>query len=273
MPVLTSPRSQNNNRTRLVVQVTRGGGASSSNHKNAPLRSTTPFVSEEAFRPTNKQLVDQSIARMMQHLHGSGSASGVCTEKSTNKNALTSILSTSDHSKSRRKRMSSNKKQSSERRIRFSKYDAVYDIKHIHDFTDQEIQDCYMHPNELKAIRRECCVAVKEYDGKKDGKEQEREGYYLRGLDQHTNKYKERKDEIGKQVYDAVFRIQDFAWESGVDCDEMIAKASMKYSEPSVIAAQMAAMSDLFSSFKGTWTQRHIPTIESKPTNCKITMA
>ena len=83
----------------------------------------------------------------------------------------------------------------------------------------------------------------------------------------------ERRDEIGRQVYDAVFRLQDFQWASGADCTELIAKASMKYSEPSAVAAQMAAMSDLFSSFKGTWTQRHIPTIEARPTTSKITMA
>ena len=267
------------NNPRLIVQVTRvvgGGAGATATTKNAPLRSstTTPFVSED-------KLVDQSIAKMMQLLHGSGSGSSVGRpEMSTKKNAINSILSTSNHSKSggdNRDKKKRSKKQRSERRIRFSKYDAVYDIKHINDFTDQEIQDCYMNPNELKAIRMECRVAVKEYDGKgKDGNKEhvEKEGYYLRGLDQHTNKYRERKDDIAKQVYDAVFRIQDFAWNSGVDdCTDMIAKASMKYSEPSVIAAQMAAMSDLFSSFKGTWTQRHIPTIESKPTNCKITMA
>jgi len=44
-----------------------------------------------------------------------------------------------------------------------------------------------------------------------------------------------------------------------------MAELSAKYSEPTVVAAQTAALSDLFSSFKDTWTHRNIPTIPFGP--------
>ena len=78
--------------------------------------------------------------------------------------------------------------------------------------------------------------------------------------------YQKRSDAIIKKVQDSVFRVQkyqrDHQWK---DCSELIALASSKFSEEAVIAAQVAAVSDMFSSFKGTWSQRHIPTIEEKP--------
>ena len=47
--------------------------------------------------------------------------------------------------------------------------------------------------------------------------------------------------------------------------------ASSKFSEPAVVAAQVAAVSDMFSSFKDTWTQRNIPTFDDVPTESKVT--
>ena len=251
MPVLNSPHALDQN-ARLVVTVTTNARGS------APIRSSS-FVNEETLRPTSK-LMDQPVRGNDASLGKKDGASKLKDDKAV--------------SASETKPKKSRSKREQKKRLRFSKYDAIYDIKHINDFTDQEWDDCYMHPEDLNAIRRECCATVKEIDSKtKNKKGGEMEGYFLRGLDQHTNKYSEQKGEIRKQVYDAVFRIQDFSWNSGVDCTDLMAKASMKYSETSAVAAQMAAMSDLFSSFKGTWTQRHIPTIVSKPTKSTVTMA
>lgn len=139
--------------------------------------------------------------------------------------------------------------------LAFADYDTVFQIPHIKDMSKKEIHDCWMTSEDLKAIRQACIGTVREMN---KGVEPP-EGTFLRGLDQHSDKYRERKDEINNQIYDAVFRIQEFQRLSGKDASEVMAKMCTKYSEPSVIAAHMSAISDIFSAHKDTWTQRAIP--------------
>lgn len=146
------------------------------------------------------------------------------------------------------------------RRLRFTAYDEVLEIPHINDLSAEEVEAVWMHPDEFTRIRRECLGAVGDI-----GEDKVSDGFLLRGLDQHTNRYKQTRDFIGRQVYDAVLSVQEFERANGLDCSELMAKLSQKYSEPSVIAAQSAALSDLFSSFKGTWSHRSIPTIPDGP--------
>lgn len=113
-----------------------------------------------------------------------------------------------------------------------------------------------MGSDDFTSIRQECLGTVSSI-----GNDKVSDGFLLRGLDQHTNRYKETRDFIGRQLYDAVLSVQEFERTNGVDCSELMGRLSRKYSEPSVVAAQSAALSDLFSSFKGTWSQRSIPTI------------
>jgi hypothetical protein len=130
----------------------------------------------------------------------------------------------------------------------------VFHIPHINDMSEEEIQDCWMTSEDLRAIRQSCIGTVRELNNGEPP-----EGMFLRGLDQHSHKYKERKDKINNQVYDAVFRIQEFQRLSGKDASEVMAKLCTKYSEPSVIAAHTAAISDIFSAYKGLWSKRAIP--------------
>jgi len=153
----------------------------------------------------------------------------------------------------------------SKKNIAFADYDLVYEIPHINDMSPEEIHDQWMTAEDLLNIRKSCIGTVKDMNNGEPP-----EGMFLRGLDQHTLKYKERKDEIDRQVYDAVFRIQEFQRMSGVDASDVMANLCTKYSEPSVIAAHTAAISDIFSSFKDTWSQRAIPdqaVFDEKPTS------
>lgn len=136
----------------------------------------------------------------------------------------------------------------------------VVEIPHINDLSQEEIESVWMNDGDFYDIRKECLGTVGEI-----GRERVPDGFLLRGLDQHTNRYKETKDFIGRQVYDAVFSVQEFERANGIDCSELMAQVSQKYSEPAVIAAQAAALSDIFSSFKDTWTHRSIPTIPDGP--------
>jgi hypothetical protein len=138
--------------------------------------------------------------------------------------------------------------------IEFADYDLVFEVPHINDMTEQEIHDQWMTPEELRGIRQGCIGTVRDMNNGEPP-----EGTFLRGLDQHTMKYKARKEEIDRQVYDAVFRIQEFQRTSGIDATEIMANLCTKYSEPSVVAAHTAAISDIFSSFRDTWSRRAIP--------------
>eukprot|EP00529_Nitzschia_sp_RCC80_P031620 CAMPEP_0113458946 /NCGR_PEP_ID=MMETSP0014_2-20120614/10187_1 /TAXON_ID=2857 /ORGANISM="Nitzschia sp." /LENGTH=371 /DNA_ID=CAMNT_0000350491 /DNA_START=522 /DNA_END=1637 /DNA_ORIENTATION=+ /assembly_acc=CAM_ASM_000159 len=143
--------------------------------------------------------------------------------------------------------------------IHFADYDCVFEIPHINDFPPEVVRDVYMSSSELTAIRRECIGTVKQMNDSDGNTEQYKEGQFLRGLDQHTLKYTERKKGIDRRVYEAVFRIQEFERKTGVDASEIMAKHCAINSEPSVAAAHIAAISDVFSSFKGTWSERSIP--------------
>jgi hypothetical protein len=166
------------------------------------------------------------------------------------------------------------KQEKQQNQLKFADYDFVFEIPHIKDIPPDVVRDVYMSSEELAAIRRECIGTVKQMNndaaagGDGTGSSM-KEGEFLRGLDQHTLKYSERKKSIDRRVYDAVFRIQEFQRKTGVDASSIMAKHCAINSEPSVAAAHVAAISDVFSSFKGTWSERSIPNPEacsSKPT-------
>ena len=146
----------------------------------------------------------------------------------------------------------------------FSTNEKVMEIPHIKDLSPEEIFDCWMSPEESRSIRKECLGTVAENEDDDDD-DKVTDGMLLRGLDQHTNRYMEARDSISRQVYHVIFRVQEFEQAKGVDCSELMAQLSAKYSAPSSIAAQSTALSDLFSSFKGTWSHRNIPTIPDGP--------
>ena len=146
--------------------------------------------------------------------------------------------------------------------IRFNENVIVQEIPHIRDMSTDELTSVWMKGDEFNSIRSSCRTMVNNVDSG----ELPPEGFaLLRGLDQHMKNYKERRDEIHSQVHEAVFRLQRFQTLSGVNMSEEISKACIKYSEPALIAAHMAAISDLFTAFKDTWTQRHIPTVTANP--------
>jgi hypothetical protein len=146
------------------------------------------------------------------------------------------------------------------KRVRFSEFDDVFEIPHIKDLSKQEIRDVWMADEDFKSIRQECMGAVENI-----GKGDVSDGFLLRGLDQHTLKYKAARESIGRKVTDVVLKIQEFERAHGVDASELMAKLCAKYSEPAVVAAQITAISDLFSCFRNTWSQRTIPTILAVP--------
>jgi len=71
-----------------------------------------------------------------------------------------------------------------------------------------------MSDTEFRTIRQECLGTVAEVGDQK----RVTDGMLLRGIDQHTHRYKEARDFIMRQVHDAVFSVQDYERAKNVDC-------------------------------------------------------
>ena len=151
-------------------------------------------------------------------------------------------------------------------KIRFSKYDQVRTIPNIDDFSDKQIEESYYSHEELRAIRRECAEIVNHVNN--EGANNTEIFFFLRGLDQHVTDYRRSQHARSKALYDALHRMQRYQQLSGKDGgSEKMAEVLRKISEPAVAAAQVAAISDIFSSFKGTWTNRSVPIMREARTN------
>lgn len=145
--------------------------------------------------------------------------------------------------------------------VRFAEFDNIVEIPNIGCYSREEVSACYFSSRELNNIQRECIDIVSQADENcRPG-----DGHWLRGLDQHTLKYKKTQDRFHRQVHEAVFQIQEFQQSSGVNTTEIMAELYAKYSAPSVAAAHMTAMSDLFSAFKGSYASREVPVIKDLP--------
>mmetsp|Transcript_38765 Transcript_38765/g.93703 ORF Transcript_38765/g.93703 Transcript_38765/m.93703 type:complete len:185 (-) Transcript_38765:83-637(-) len=147
-------------------------------------------------------------------------------------------------------------------KIRFSKYDQVRSIPHVNDFSDRQLKDCYYGHEELRKIRKQCEEILSHVN--KGGAS----GLFLRGLDEHTIEYKRSQDVRSKNLYDALHRMQRYQKLTGKDVSENMSELLRNISAPAVAAAQVAAISDLFSSYKGTWSNRTVPVmreLQTKP--------
>ena len=154
--------------------------------------------------------------------------------------------------------------------VQFASMTRIILVPHIKDFSQRQIKDCYVSNDEINTIRRECNIILQCSSKKQQLQE---EGYVMRGLDKETFHYSKRRDGIYSQLLEAVFSMQQIHQTTGKDTTDMMSKLCQRITEPCVVAAQMAAISDIFSAFRGTWSQRHIPTIKSNPKTTSATLA
>ena len=137
--------------------------------------------------------------------------------------------------------------------LSFSKYDEIYEIQHINDMSESQIRDCYMSPEECKAIRLECRDLVSELEEcnlfmEEDGYRHLPKLETYRGLEKHTKAQSKRIESIQEKVYDVVFALQQYGW--GDDGDEMIDMSAIiakKYKEltrNNALDAQRSAIHD-----------------------------
>ena len=135
--------------------------------------------------------------------------------------------------------------------LRFAKYDEVYEIEHINDMSDDEIDSCYMSPEESKAIRLECRNLVEKLNADPYGMFLNDQGFehipkrsIYRGLEKHCKKVASKTTEIQNEMYDIVFALQELQYQQGQDYTELIAKRCSKITKQARIDARISGIHD-----------------------------
>jgi hypothetical protein len=134
-----------------------------------------------------------------------------------------------------------------QRRLRFAKYDEVFEIPHIDDLSEEEAGSVWMSRGELKEIRKRARETVSLIDdpnfgGALTSRRRGGGGLCIRGLDQHTPSYNKKRDAAQNLTYDIVFQLKRF--HDVVDVHGLIAGLCGKCSSPSVAAAIQRAKID-----------------------------
>lgn len=126
------------------------------------------------------------------------------------------------------------------KKVSFARRDNVYEIPHIDDLSDEEVDQVWMHPDDFKDIRRECkaIILIIEHDSDL------LEGAELRGLEHHMSKQKKQAQAMQQLLYDTVERLQKFGDESKSDISDMLASMCQKISKRPEADARETALHD-----------------------------
>lgn len=129
---------------------------------------------------------------------------------------------------------------SDKKSVRFSSRDRVHKIPHIDNLSEEEIDEVWMHPDDFKAIRRECQAIILIIEHEPDLME----GAELRGLEHHMSKQKKQAKAIQELLYDTVERLQKFGDQSSSDVSGMLACMCKKISARHEAYARQTALQD-----------------------------
>ena len=131
---------------------------------------------------------------------------------------------------------------SCEKSVTFSDYDEVFDIPHIYDLTQDEVDDVWYSEDDFDDIRYNCSRIIKALSGKSSRPLDK--SVCVRGLEQHSREYSRRRKLILKKVYDTVAEIQSIQTFQGVSMADLMAELCIQCTSQSVRDAQLLAMND-----------------------------
>lgn len=128
------------------------------------------------------------------------------------------------------------------KRVHFSqRKDEVFEIPHIDDLSDEEIDAVWMHDEDFKAIRKECRNIIMAFEKKSINV---LIGVELRGLEHHMPSQRKITDATRDILYGTVEKLQCFQDESNVDVSDMMAEMCQKVSLRAVKMAHRMALGD-----------------------------
>ncbi|KAL3941450.1 MAG: hypothetical protein SGBAC_004190 [Bacillariaceae sp.] len=125
--------------------------------------------------------------------------------------------------------------------IRFSPNDRVFEIPHLNDLSDDEINDMWIRREDFENIRRECKALIRILHRSHQSRLKDIE---LRGLEHHRPREKEEVERLLDMMYDTVDRVMRFSDDTSMDTSGLLAEMCMKISESSVAKARKTALQD-----------------------------
>mmetsp|Transcript_8502 Transcript_8502/g.8348 ORF Transcript_8502/g.8348 Transcript_8502/m.8348 type:complete len:268 (-) Transcript_8502:58-861(-) len=148
------------------------------------------------------------------------------------------------------KKANNSNSSSSVKSVRFSKYDQIHDIPHINDFTQEEIDECWMNEEDYHFIRSR---SYKLIDMMEDGNRYpisadtiivHKHLICIRGLEGNTSQKQNERGQRQKKIQTAVYHLQQQQKEDGVINPQAIRQVSKKYSKEPTKNARFVGISD-----------------------------
>lgn len=128
--------------------------------------------------------------------------------------------------------------QPQDRKLRFSDYDDVFEIKHIDEYSREDVDRLWISSKQMNKIRKECRELRDRLDAGGDV------DFCTRGLKQHTSFYTAKRDALQRIIQEGVFKVYEYRHSVTIDVDVCISDLYKKMSASSVEAAIETAKSD-----------------------------
>lgn len=116
----------------------------------------------------------------------------------------------------------------------------VFEIPHINDMSDTEIDAIWMNCDDFRAIRRECKLIISMMV---QGDDRQR-GVELRGLEHHMPKKIKEIESIQCLLYDTVERLMQFTDDTSVDVTDLLGDMCSQISSKPKESARQIALQD-----------------------------
>lgn len=127
------------------------------------------------------------------------------------------------------------------RSVCFSERSGVFEIPHINDLSDEEINAVWMSDADFKAIREECRKIIEAIER---GFLNILVGIELRGLEHHLSIQRNQKAAMREILYDTVEKLQCYEDQTQIDVSDLIGEMCRKVSKQSVQKAHQMALRD-----------------------------
>jgi hypothetical protein len=132
--------------------------------------------------------------------------------------------------------------------LRFDMYDEVFEIPHIDDLSDDEVNATWYSKKEFQAIRRSCLRTVElmeqsgdEYDFRLSKASSK---HCTRGLEKHTDLQRDIRKRQQEVCFEAVMAIQDLSDSRGIALNDIMAELYAQSCSNSVREAILVALQD-----------------------------
>ena len=213
-----------------------------------------PAAGEKIFEPVEKALggllLSRSGARSMELPFLAEAAETACKEECRMLAVLNDVCNLLDEdddeysfvTETQVKPLHEQQQRSHKKSVKFADFDDVYDIQHITDISDEEINSLYLSADEREAIRLNCRFILHKMDNGDVGFDDT--NHCVRGLEIQTLEYIAWRKQIQKQLHAAVFEVQALNSQGIICTPELISKLCQEYSSESVEAAAIYGMYD-----------------------------